>query len=132
MTDSDTDPNLGIDQGDCVPDVPDVSSALQKLQSEFGKKPKIHFFPPNFNVDCTKFFTFGTLGKILGKKAGGLGYDTCALHDNGDMDGMITGGPLYPEELGGKLESIDTEIDGLGEDLGNLQDQVDGMGDSAP
>ena len=127
MSDSDTDPNLSIDQGDCVPDVPDVSSALAKIQSEFGKKPHVSFFPPNFNVDVTKFFTFGTLGRILGKKSGGLGYDTCAVHVDGDIDGMIQNGPLYPEELGGKLDGID-------DDLASLQGQIDeiNLGDSAP
>ena len=126
MTDP-VDPNLSIDQGDCVPDVPDVSSALEKLQSEFGKKPKIHFFPPNFNVDVTKFFTFGTLGRILGKRQGGLDYDTCAVHISGDIDACIEGGPLYPENLGGKLDGID-------DDLASLQGQIDdiNMGDSAP
>ena len=116
----------------CVPDVPDVSSALSKLQSEFGKKPKIDFFPPDFNLDVSKFFGFNFFSKILGKGPGGMDFDTCAVTVEGDIDGAISGGPLYPESMGGKLESIDTEIEGLGEDLGNLQEQVDGMGDSAP
>ena len=125
MTDSDADPNSGIDQGSCVPDVPDVSSSLQRLASKYGKKPKIDFFPPDFNLDVSKFFTFGSLGKILGKGSGGLGFDTCLIHDSGDIDGMIQGGPLYPEDLGSKLDALDS-------DIGGLQDQVDAIGDSAP
>ena len=107
----------------CVPDVPDVSSALSKLQSEFGKKPKIDFFPPDFSLDVSKYFGFNFFSGILGK--GGMDFDTCAVTVEGDVDGAISGGALYPESLGGKLESIDTEIDGL-------QSQIDDLGDSAP
>ena len=108
----------------CIPDVPDVSSALAKLQSEFGKRPEITFFPPDFNVDLSKFFTFNMFGKILGKGPGGLDYDTCAVTIEGDIDGAVTGGPLYPESMGSQLESID-------ESLSGLQDQVNELGDSA-
>ena len=116
----------------CVPDVPDVSSVLSNLQSQYGKKPKIDFFPPDFNIDVSKFFGFNFFSKVLGKGPGGLDYDTCAVTIEGDIDGAITGGPLYPEELGDKLESIDTEIEGLGENVVDLQDQINAIGDSAP
>ena len=111
----------------CIPDVPDVSAALQKLQSEFGKKPKVDFFPPDFNVDVSKFFGFNFFSKILGKGPGGLDFDTCAVAIEGDIDGALAGGPLYPDTMGGKLESID-------DDLASLQGQIDelNVGDSAP
>ena len=110
-----------------VPDVPDVSAALQKLKSEFGKKPKVDFFPPDFNVDVSKFFGFNFFSKILGKGPGGLDFDTCAVAIEGDIDGAVTGGPLYPDTMGGKFESID-------DDLAALQGQIDDIntGDSAP
>ena len=109
----------------CVPDVPDVSSALSKLQSEFGKKPKIDFFPPDFNLDVSKFFGFNFFSKILGKGPGGMDFDTCAVCIDGDIDGALAGGPVYPEGMSGT-------IDGINEDLAGLQSQIDEMEDSAP
>ena len=117
---------------ECIPDVPDVSAALQKLQSEFGKKPKIDFFPPDFNVDVSKFFGFNFFSKILGKGPGGLDFDTCAVAIEGDIDGAIAGGPVYPDTMGGKLESIDQNLESLETDLGALADQVNELGDSSP
>lgn len=110
---------------ECIPDTPDVGSELTKVQSQFGKRPSVDFFPPDFNVDVSKFFNFNMFGKILGKSAGGLGFDTCAVCIDGDIDGALSGGPVYPEGLGGVLEGIDSDISGL-------QDQVDEIGDSAP
>ena len=111
----------------CVPDVPDVSSVLEKVTSEFGKKPKVDFFPPDFSFDISKFFSFNMFGKILGKGAGGLDYDTCAVTIDGDIDGALAGGPVYPDTMGGT-------IDGINEDLGSLQGQIDdiNLADSAP
>ena len=111
MTEGDL--NADIDEGECVPDVPDVSSALRNIASEFGKRPQVAFFPPNFNVDVSKFFTFGMLGRIMGRRSGGLGYDVCAVHIDGDLDAMAAGGPTYPDTLSDKITSIDQEIENL-------------------
>ena len=109
----------------CVPDVPDVSSLLKEKISKYGKKPEVNFFPPDFNVDVSKFFGFNFFSKVLGKGPGGMDYDTCAVTIEGDIDGAIEGGPLYPETMGGKLDGID-------EELSALQGQIDELGDSAP
>ena len=122
-----SDATIDLTPEECIPDVPDVSSALTKLASEFGKRPHVAFFPPNFNVDVSKFFTFGTLGRILGRGEGGLGYDTCAVHIEGDVDGMIEGGPTYPETLDGKLDGIDQNIDQLGQDVNNINGEIDNI-----
>ena len=117
---------------DCIPDVPDVSAALQKIKSEFGKRPNVEFFPRDFSFDISKYFTHNMFGKILGKAAGGLDYDTCAVSIEGDIDGAVAGGPLYPDTMGGKLESIDQNLESLETDLGALADQVNELGDSSP
>jgi hypothetical protein len=109
----------------CIPDVPDTSAIMSKLQTELGRRPNLDFFPPDFNLDISKFFSFDMFGKILGKAAGGLDFDTCAVCIDGDIDGALAGGPLYPETMGSQLESIDEGISGL-------QDQINSIGDSAP
>ena len=117
---------------ECIPDVPDCSAILEKVQSEFGKRPKVDFFPPDFSFDISKYFSFNMFGKILGKGPGGLDYDTCAVAIDGDIDGALAGGPLYPDTMGGKLESIDQNLESLETDLGDLTDQVNELGDSSP
>ena len=110
---------------ECIPDVPDTSAILSKLQTEFGRRPNLDFFPPDFNVDISKFFSFDMFGKILGKGPGGLDFDTCAVCIEGDSDGALSGGPVYPDGMSGT-------IDGINEDLAGLQSQIDEMEDSAP
>ena len=110
---SDATANLTPEQ--CVPDVPDTSAVMSKLQTEFGRRPNVDFFPPDFNVDISKFFSFNMFGKILGKGPGGMDFDTCAVCIEGDIDGAITGGALYPESMGSKLESIDSDMSSLGD-----------------
>ena len=110
---------------ECIPDVPDVSSELRRLASKYGKIPTIDFFPPDFNIDISNFFSFDMFGKILGKGPGGLDFDICAVTIEGDIDGALAGGPVYPESMGSQLESIDEGISGL-------QDQVNDLGDSSP
>ena len=109
----------------CIPDVPDTSAILSKLQTEFGRRPNLDFFPPDFNIDISKFFSFDMFGKILGKVPGGLDFDTCAVCIEGDIDGALAGGPVYPDGMSGT-------IDGINEDLAGLQSQIDEMEDSAP
>ena len=109
----------------CVPDVPDTSAIMSKVQTELGRRPNLDFFPPDFNVDISKYFSFNMFGKILGKGPGGLDFDTCAVCIEGDIDGALAGGALFPESMGSKLESIDS-------DMAGLQDQVNELGDSSP
>jgi len=109
----------------CTPDVPDVGGAIEKATSKYGKRPNINFRPVSFDIGLNNFITFDVLGKILGKP-GGMGYDICEICDSDGLgvDGAIAGSP-FPN-------GAQDMIDGINENLENLQDQINELGDSAP
>ena len=100
---------------DCVPDAPDVGSAIDKAkQSAYGKIPSINFTPVSFSIDTSKFFDFNMFGKLLG--GGGLSMDVCEHCENGTgFDGISGSSQLVPAN-----ETIDGINQGIQENAQNI------------
>ena len=114
--------DLNID--DCIPDVPDVGSEIDKaLQSAYGKIPDIDFRPVDFSIDISKYFDFNMFGKLLGRD--GLGMDVCDHCTNGTgFDGMAAGSSLMPanETIDGINAGINENAQGIAENANNISE----------
>ena len=117
----------------CVPDVPDVQSSVDKaIATAKGKVADLDFRPVDFSLDISKFFTFDVFGRLLGKPDG-MGYDMCAIADSGDVDAAIAGSP-FPngaqdtiDGINGSLTDLEGQIGGLEGQIGGLQGQINNL-----
>lgn len=99
------------DINNCIPDIPDVQSSVNKaITTAKGKVADLDFRPVDFSLNINKFFTFEVFGRLLGKPDG-MGYDMCAITDSDrTLDDAIAGSP-FPNGAQDRLDEMQQQID---------------------
>ena len=119
MTDSDA---QAFAAENCIPDVPDVQSEVDKaVATAKGKVAEINFRPVDFHMDeyIDKFLSFDLINKILGKPRG-LGYDMGKVTCDGEPVDEVFPESTFPN-------GAQDTIDGINSSLEGMQDQIDNI-----
>ena len=129
-TDSDA---VGFAVENCIPDVPDVQSEIDKaVATAKGKVAEIDFRPVDFGMSeyIDKFLSFDLITKILGKPKG-LGYELGKVTCDGDSSGSVFPESTFPngaqdtiDGINSSIDGINSSIDGINSSLAGMQDQI--------
>ena len=118
MTDSDA---QTFSAENCIPDVPDVQSEVNKAKETVkGKVAELDFRPVDFHLDeyIDKFLSFDLITKILGKPRG-LGYDIGKVTCDGDSD--VFSESAFPNGAQDTIDGINGSLQGMQDQINNIE-----------
>jgi hypothetical protein len=121
MTDSDLQSIFAAEN--CIPDVPDVQSEVNKAkETAKGKVAELDFRPVDFHMDeyISKFLSFDLINKILGKPKG-LGYDMGKVTCNGDSSGAVFPESTFPDGAQSTVDGINSSLEGMQDQINNIE-----------
>jgi hypothetical protein len=111
----------------CVPDVPDVQSEVNKAkETAKGKVAELDFRPVDFHLDeyIGKYLSFDLITKILGKPKG-LGYDMGKVTCDGDSD--VFSESTFPNGAQDTIDGINGSLEGMQDQINQNAQNIDNI-----